>query len=50
MPARDPKGSSMKVQYIWRWKYSLGFRVSFVGHGVTVPEGPKRGRPVHRCK
>jgi len=32
----------MKVQYIWRWKYSLGFRVSFVGHGVAVPEGPKR--------
>ena len=41
----------MKVQYIWRRKYSLGFRVNFVGHGVTVPDGPKRAKPRSmRCK
>jgi hypothetical protein len=35
---------AMNEQCIRRRKYSLGFRVGLVGHGVVVKDGPKRAK------
>jgi hypothetical protein len=41
----------MNAQRIWHRKDSLGFGVGLVGHGVVVPDGPKRAKPQSmRCE